>query len=136
MPDTISATIPPGSMPRSDGESSASRELRRLNELLTKPKEEKREGLADWRGSEARPDQLAPDGDWTTWLMLGGRGAGKTRAGAEWIRERVLSSNAMAGTGGEVERIALVGETIADVREVMVQGESGLLSLDWGRGFK
>src|SRR6185503_15839747 len=95
-----------------------------------------REGLADWRGSEARPDQLAPDADWTTWLMLGGRGAGKTRAGAEWIRARVFASNAVAGAGREIERIALVGETIADVREVMVQGESGLLSLDWGRGAK
>jgi phage terminase large subunit-like protein len=62
--------------------------------------------------------------------MLGGRGAGKTRAGAEWLRALVL------GRGGKhsaAERIALVGETLADVRDVMVNGESGLLSLDWGK---
>lgn len=69
----------------------------------------------------ARPDQLAPDGAWTTWLVLGGRGAGKTRAGAEWIRG-LVEQNA-AG------RIALVGETLGDVREVMIDGPSGLRAL-------
>ena len=64
--------------------------------------------------------------------MLGGRGAGKTRAGAEWVRALVLSRSVEAG--GAVERVALVGETIADVRDVMVHGQSGLLSLDWGSG--
>jgi phage terminase large subunit-like protein len=62
--------------------------------------------------------------------MLGGRGAGKTRAGAEWVREIVLRS--VAEPGGFVERIALVGETLGDVRDVMVLGESGLSRLDWG----
>ncbi|MDP2123713.1 MAG: terminase family protein [Parvibaculum sp.] len=66
----------------------------------------------------AREDQLAPQGDWTTWLMLGGRGAGKTRAGAEWVTEEVRRRRA--------GRIALVGETLADVREVMIDGPSGL----------
>jgi phage terminase large subunit-like protein len=40
---------------------------------------------SDWR-SLARPEQLAPEGDWSTWLILAGRGAGKTRSGAEWVR--------------------------------------------------
>ncbi|GGY53156.1 DNA-packaging protein [Parvularcula lutaonensis] len=65
----------------------------------------------------ARPDQKAPKGDWTTWLVLGGRGAGKTRTGAEWIHERVRQG---------AKRIALVAETYADGREVMVTGPSGL----------
>lgn len=59
----------------------------------------------------ARPDQIAPDGDWRTWVLLAGRGAGKTRAGAEWIRERVKS-----GAG----RIGLIAPTAADARDVMV----------------
>lgn len=66
----------------------------------------------------AMPHQLPPDGDWTTWLLLGGRGAGKTRAGAEWVR-----SLAEQGVGP----IALVGETIAEAEAVMVRGESGVL---------
>ncbi len=70
----------------------------------------------------ARPEQLPPDGDWTTWLLMGGRGAGKTRAGAEWIK-----SLAMAET--PVSPIALVGETLEQARAVMVEGESGLLSI-------
>jgi phage terminase large subunit-like protein len=62
---------------------------------------------------------------WTTWLMLGGRGAGKTRAGAEWVRALALGSPPY----GEVRAglIALVGETERDVREVMIEGPSGLL---------
>jgi phage terminase large subunit-like protein len=70
----------------------------------------------------ARPEQLPPEGDWTTWLMLGGRGAGKTRAGAEWVR-------ALAEADDPVTPIALVGETINQARAVMVEGESGLLNI-------
>jgi phage terminase large subunit-like protein len=68
--------------------------------------------------------QLASNGEpWTTWLLLGGRGAGKTRAGAEWVR-------AAAQTHA---RIALIGETEHDAREVMVEGVSGLLRIHaWG----
>ena len=70
----------------------------------------------------ARPDQLAPAGDWVTWLILGGRGSGKTRAGAEWVRQ--------AATGpAPVSPIAIVGETITDAMAVMVEGESGLLRI-------
>ncbi len=72
-----------------------------------------------------REDQLAPEGDWLTWLFLGGRGAGKTRAGAEWLRARVMG----IWPDGEApaRRIALVGPTLHDVRTVMVEGDSGLL---------
>jgi phage terminase large subunit-like protein len=80
----------------------------------------------------ARPDQLPPaiaqgGGDWTIWLVLGGRGAGKTRTGAEWVRSLAMGD---AATGVKpVGRIALVGETYADVRDVMVDGVSGLLAV-------
>lgn len=75
----------------------------------------------------ARPNQLAPKGDWTFWLLLAGRGFGKTRTGAEWINERVEQ--------GKAKRIALVAPTAADVRKVMVEGESGLLAVSppWNR---
>lgn len=87
--------------------------------------------LADW-AFWARPDQLPPaaaqgGGLWTTWLVLGGRGAGKTRAGAEWVRGLALGRAPFAPR--PVGRIALVAETLGDVREVMVEGVSGLLSV-------
>ena len=69
----------------------------------------------------ARPSQLPPPGEWLTWLIMAGRGFGKTRTGAEWIRQRVES--------GETRRIALVGRTPADARDVMVEGESGILNV-------
>lgn len=69
----------------------------------------------------ARPEQLAPAGDWTTWLYMGGRGAGKTRAGAEWVRARA--------NAGIAKRIALVAATFAEARDVMIEGESGLLAI-------
>ena len=118
-------------MPRSIEDLPVSENETRLLNIRQTTKEEKRAFLADFRNA-ARPDQLPPASDWTTWLMLGGRGAGKTSAGAEWVRTRVLGG--LGDSGARVERIALVGETIADVREVMVNGPSGLLSLDWGRG--
>jgi phage terminase large subunit-like protein len=72
----------------------------------------------------ARPSQMPPPGDWRQWLILGGRGSGKTRAGAEWVRAMVEGvSPAATRVHG---RIALVAETLADAREVMVEGESGL----------
>nr|WP_244404061.1 terminase family protein [Pelagibacterium halotolerans] len=66
--------------------------------------------------------QRAPEGDWTTWLMLGGRGAGKTRAGAEWVRELVSGVR-------PVSPIALVGETMHEARAIMVEGVSGIISV-------
>lgn len=74
-----------------------------------------------------RPDhQLPPSGDWTTWVLLGGRGSGKTRAGAEWVRAQVEGPTPQAG--GLARRIALVGETWEQARDVMVLGESGIMA--------
>jgi phage terminase large subunit-like protein len=70
--------------------------------------------------------QLPPAGDWTTWVVLGGRGAGKTRAGAEWVRAQVEGGR--PGDPGRSSRVALVGETLDEAREVMVFGASGLLA--------
>jgi predicted phage terminase large subunit-like protein len=75
---------------------------------------------SDWQAI-ARPEQLPPPGDWSTWLILAGRGAGKTRAGAEWVRALAESAT--------VSRIALVAATTADARDTMVEGESGLLAI-------
>lgn len=74
----------------------------------------------------ALPHQLPPEGDWKTWIIMGGRGAGKTRAGAEWVRSMVEGPTAMAP--GRARRVALVGETFDQAREVMVMGESGILA--------
>ncbi len=74
----------------------------------------------------ALPHQLAPRGDWKTWVIMGGRGAGKTRAGAEWVRSEV--EGAGPGDPGRSKRVALLGETIDQVREVMVLGESGIIA--------
>lgn len=73
-----------------------------------------------------RKHQLPPEGDWTTWLILGGRGAGKTRAGAEWIRSMVEGATPLAK--GARRRVALVGATLDEARDVMVRGESGLIA--------
>lgn len=70
----------------------------------------------------ARPEQLPPDdGDWTTFLYLAGRGAGKTRSAAEWVRKVARENPAC--------RIAIVARTAADVRDACVEGESGVLAV-------
>lgn len=74
----------------------------------------------DWR-RWARPNQLPPRGDWTTWMLLAGRGFGKTRTGAEFVRAEVEA--------GRAGRVALVAPTAADARDVMVEGESGILAI-------
>src|SRR6266446_5026983 len=71
-----------------------------------------------WR---PRPAQLPPPGDWRVWLLLAGRGFGKTRAGAEFVRAQVEA--------GLAQRIALVAATALDARNVMVEGESGILNI-------
>lgn len=76
-----------------------------------------RRALTDWR-IIGRAEQQAPEGDWRLWLMLGGRGSGKTRAGAEWTQRMALL---LPGA-----RIALVAETLGDAREVMIDGVSGI----------
>lgn len=75
---------------------------------------------ADWQ-SFALAGQRPPPGDWRIWLLMAGRGYGKTRAGAEWV-------SALARADGGL-RIALVGATLDDVRQVMVEGESGILAV-------
>jgi phage terminase large subunit-like protein len=76
--------------------------------------------LYDWRGFLARPDQVAPSGDWDVWIALAGRGWGKTRTGAEWVREKIAQG---------CKRIAIIAETQKDLEQVMVEGDSGLLSV-------
>lgn len=77
----------------------------------------------------AHDHQSEPEGDWRTWLLMGGRGAGKTRAGAEWLRGAVERAARSGSGAAEPLRIALVGETQMDAREVMVEGVSGLMSV-------
>lgn len=67
----------------------------------------------------ARPKQLEPDGNWWYWLICAGRGFGKTRTGSEWVHIRVAKG---------ARRIALVAETAADARDVMVEGPSGIIA--------
>jgi phage terminase large subunit-like protein len=81
----------------------------------------------EWLAYTGRDDQKPPEGDWLTWLLLGGRGAGKTRSGAEWVRAIATGEKRLGQT--KVGRIALVGETFADVREVMIEGVSGVLAV-------
>lgn len=76
--------------------------------------------VPQWRDI-ARPEQLPPPGPWLVWLYMAGRGAGKTRSAAEWVQERALADPGC--------RIALVGRTPADVRDVMIEGESGILAV-------
>lgn len=83
--------------------------------------------LHDWRGFLARPSQIAPPGDWSIWLALAGRGWGKTRVGSEWVRENVCGETPLAR--GSARRIALVAETAADARDVLVEGDSGILAV-------
>lgn len=70
----------------------------------------------------ARPNQLPPPGDWNTWVVLAGRGFGKTRMGSEWIRRKAEENPGC--------RIALIAETAADARDVMILGDSGLVNVD------
>lgn len=82
-----------------------------------------------WR-INAHDHQWPPTGDWTTWLIIGGRGAGKTRAGAEWVRAVTADNDNMYAPQGASKRcLALVAETYADAREVMIEGPSGICAV-------
>ena len=70
--------------------------------------------------------QLPLAGDWRSWVIMGDRGAGKTRAGAEWVRSQVKGPR--PGDCGAARCVALVGETLDQAREVMVFGDSGILA--------
>lgn len=76
-----------------------------------------------WAHAHQRP----PDGAWWAWLVLGGRGAGKTRAGAEWVRAAAEGLGALGVAPRR--RIGLVGQSLNDVREIMIEGPSGLRAI-------
>jgi len=96
--------------------------LKKLHGLFRKAHRCRRAYLQryDWAAC-ARPNQRLPPGDWRIWLILAGRGFGKTRTGSETIKAWVKNKNC--------RRIALVGNTEQDVRQVMLEGESGLLNI-------
>ena len=95
---------------------------RALLELNPRDTETYRGDFRSFAHAHQRPPECANSGaDWVTWLILGGRGAGKTRAGAEWVRDIALTD--------KHARIALIGETEHEVRSVMVEGVSGLLAV-------
>ena len=71
----------------------------------------------------AHDGQLPPECGWHTWLIMAGRGYGKTRAGAEWVRA--------AAEADPTARIALVADNLGEARRVMVEGPSGLLAMTW-----
>ena len=103
-----------------------------LMEILAHLPEEKRNEILagfdpdnllwDW-SVWGRPEQQAPEGDWNIWAYIAGRGAGKTRTAAEWVREEAKYT-----TTGQ-RRFALVARTAADVRDVIVEGESGIINV-------
>lgn len=75
--------------------------------------------VSKWREKLARKAQLAPLGKWLVWIFLAGRGAGKTRSGAEWTHEKIREG---------CKRVALVAATASDVRDTMIEGEAGILA--------
>ncbi len=101
------------------------KKLSLLKKLLTLLQAEKRRRIQEASRYEwlkwARKTQLPPPGKWRIWLILAGRGFGKTRTGAETIRHWIRT--------GVCRRIALIGETEAETRRVMVEGSSGLLAV-------
>lgn len=93
-----------------------------LEALLLKLGPAKAEELAYTWPFWARPQQMAPTGDWNTWFINAGRGFGKTRAGVEWVRGLVKKG---------YKRIAAIAATNSDIERVMINGESGFLSRCW-----
>ncbi|WP_425286878.1 DNA-packaging protein [Microvirga vignae] len=105
---------------------------RRLAEATASLSETELEQLLRYWPVRCRPEQRLPGlsrhhDPWTLWLMLGGRGAGKTRTGSEWIRGIALGEPDF--TDAPMRRIALIGETFSDVRNVMVEGPAGILAV-------
>jgi|SRR5882757_2266202 len=93
---------------------------RKYEYIKKSPKERAWRLKYTWR-AWARDNQLAPLGDWSTWVIKAGRGFGKTRAGAEWIVEKAWEYPGV--------HIALVGRTVSDVRDVMINGLSGIVTI-------
>jgi phage terminase large subunit-like protein len=92
-----------------------------LGGITSKKSQELAEALEFNWSYWGRPSQFAPDGDWSVWLMLAGRGFGKTRAGAEWVRGHAEANPDC--------RIALVADSFAEARNIMVEGVSGLMNI-------
>lgn len=123
VPIDAGAVLPPGA---SMLENLAAHDQRALGDWLgTLHGEQLRHLYAGSWDMAARAAQRPPEGDWRTWLILAGRGFGKTRAGAEWVMAQVR--------GGLPIRIALVAGTLHEARSVMVDGESGLMAIAHGR---
>src|ERR1035438_2699166 len=107
--------------------------------LISLPKEQRQQVLSQFSDAEvsallydwqfwSRPNQRAPtERPWTTWMILAGRGFGKSRSGGEWLRGKVED--------GSCKRLAIVARTAADVRDVCIEGESGILAISppWAR---
>lgn len=109
----------------SQAESLASLPISERDKILTSLTEGQAEALKwDW-DFYARPNQMIPPGEWATWLLLAGRGFGKTKTGAETVRRLVCGKTPLEGTN--YKHIALVAETAADARDVMIEGPAGLL---------
>jgi phage terminase large subunit-like protein len=108
---SCSHDLDPGSLNLLTPENLSQQELDDFEKLILKE---------DWF-SKARRNQIQPTDPWRTWLLLGGRGSGKTRAAAEWVRKMMDLQLCT--------RMALIGPTFADVRDVMIEGESGLLAI-------
>src|SRR5258708_17587858 len=97
----------------------ASLPLQQRAELIKELSDKDLEAFEAHWPSWSRKNQLPPDGDWRVWLLLAGRGFGKTRSGAEWVR--------MLAEEKRAKRIALVAPHAEDLRKVMIEGESGIL---------
>ena len=110
--------LPPGSDVVAFLKSLDTRTRRRAIALLS---EEDREALDRAWESWAHQGQLAPSTEWSTWVIMAGRGFGKTLAGAQWLTARIAEAERL--------RIALVGATLDDARRVMIEGNSGLLTV-------
>jgi len=121
------------SLTRAELERMSPADLNRLGDLLEQVITDAESGKVPWRcgrqgcdgrphkgapGRHARASQLAPEWEWDVWLALAGRGFGKTRLGSEWAIEKARTQ----------ERGALIGPTAADTRDILVQGESGILA--------
>lgn len=100
-------------------------DLKAAQYLATLSDEEAAALMRDW-SFLARDEQLPPAGEWAFWLYLAGRGAGKTRTGAEWVRSLIKQG---------FKRGGLIAPTASDVRDVMVEGESGILATAWENDF-
>jgi phage terminase large subunit-like protein len=97
-------------------------DLARASTIIPAALNQRERNEFDWNWNQrARPEQRAPEGDWRIWMIMAGRGFGKTRAGAEWVRQ-IAEADPTA-------RIALVSASLAEARAVMVEGESGLLAV-------